>query len=60
MFEFDEDIYGEVIETELIAFLRPEETFRDASGNFDVPAMVAQVHKDAANARAMLAKRGLY
>jgi hypothetical protein len=27
MFEFDEDIYGETIETDLIAFLRPEEKF---------------------------------
>jgi len=60
LFDFDEDIYGEVIDTELIEFLRPEETFRDASGNFDVPAMVAQVHKDAAQARALLAGRGLY
>jgi riboflavin kinase/FMN adenylyltransferase len=60
MFDFDEDIYGEVIETELIEFLRPEETFRDAAGNFDVPAMVAQVHRDAAGARAVLRDRGLY
>jgi hypothetical protein len=48
LFDFDEDIYGEVIETELIEFLRPEEAFRDAGGNFDVPAMVAQIHRDAA------------
>jgi riboflavin kinase/FMN adenylyltransferase len=54
LFDFDEDIYGEVIETDLIAFLRPEETFRDAAGNFDVPAMVAQVHRDAAQAREIL------
>jgi riboflavin kinase/FMN adenylyltransferase len=54
LFDFDEDIYGEVIETELIAFLRPEETFRDAAGNFDVPAMVRQVHRDAAQAREIL------
>ncbi|MGA2953609.1 MAG: riboflavin biosynthesis protein RibF, partial [Caulobacteraceae bacterium] len=27
LFDFDEDIYGETIETELIAFLRPEEHF---------------------------------
>jgi riboflavin kinase/FMN adenylyltransferase len=27
LFDFDEDIYGEVIETFLIAFLRPEEKF---------------------------------
>ena len=35
LFDFDEDIYGEIIETELVAFLRPEETFRDAAGNFE-------------------------
>jgi riboflavin kinase/FMN adenylyltransferase len=54
LFDFDEDIYGEVIETELIAFLRPEVAFRDAEGNFDVPAMVRQVHRDAAQARDIL------
>lgn len=54
LFEFDEDIYGEVIETDLIAFLRPEITFRDAAGGFDVPAMVEQVHEDARQARAIL------
>jgi len=54
IFDFDEDIYGEVIETELIAFLRPEVTFRDAGGNFDVPGMVEQIHRDAAKARQIL------
>ncbi len=54
LFAFDEDIYGETIETDLIAFLRPEVTFRDAAGNFDVPAMVAQVHEDARQAKAIL------
>jgi len=54
LFDFDEDIYGEVIETELIAFLRPEVTFRDAAGNFDVPGMVSQIHRDAAEARLIL------
>jgi riboflavin kinase/FMN adenylyltransferase len=54
MFDFDEDIYGETIETDLIAFLRPEETFRDANGAFDVPAMVEQVHEDARQAKAIL------
>lgn len=56
LFDFDEDIYGEVIETDLIEFLRPEEAFRDAAGNFDVPAMVAQIHRDAAKAREVLAR----
>lgn len=54
MFDFDEDIYGEVIETDLVAFLRPEVTFKDAAGNFDVPAMVDQVMEDACQARAIL------
>ena len=54
LFDFDEDIYGEVIETQLIAFLRDEVAFVDADGAFDVPAMVAQVHLDAAQARAIL------
>ena len=57
MFDFDEDIYGEVIETDLIAFLRPEVTFRDAAGAFDVPAMVKQVHEDARQAKAILGVR---
>ena len=56
LFDFDEDIYGEIIETDLIEFLRPEETFRDAAGQFDVPAMVEQVHRDAAQAKAILAR----
>ena len=55
LFDFDEDIYGEVIETELIEFLRDEEAFVDRDGAFDIPAMVAQVHRDAAAARATLA-----
>jgi riboflavin kinase/FMN adenylyltransferase len=54
LFDFDEDIYGEVIETDLIRFLRPEIAFRDAAGDFDVPAMVEQVHQDAREARAIL------
>ncbi len=57
LFDFDEDIYGENIETDLIEFLRPEETFRDAAGQFDVPAMVDQVHLDAAKAREILARQ---
>ena len=54
LFDFDEDIYGEVIETDLVAFLRPEQTFIDADGNFDIPGMVEQIHRDAAQARAIL------
>jgi riboflavin kinase/FMN adenylyltransferase len=54
LFDFDEDIYGEVIETDLLAFLRDEEVFRNAAGEFDIPGMVAQVHRDAAKAREIL------
>ncbi|MES2896230.1 MAG: riboflavin biosynthesis protein RibF [Pseudomonadota bacterium] len=48
LFDFDEDIYDQVIETDLIAFLRPEAKFAD------LPTMVAQVMRDAAQARALL------
>lgn len=48
IFDFDEDLYGQVIETELVAFLRPEEKF----GSIDL--MVEQIHRDEANARAIL------
>ena len=49
LFDFDEDIYGEVIETDLIAFLRPEEKF----GSID--AMVEQIRHDERQAKAILA-----
>ena len=49
MFDFDEDIYGEMIETELIEFLRPEEKFAS------IPAMVEQIWRDAARARQLVA-----
>ena len=48
LFDFDEDIYGETIETELIAFLRPEEKFPS------IAAMVAQIRRDEQIARALL------
>jgi riboflavin kinase/FMN adenylyltransferase len=48
LFDFDEDIYGQVIETELVAFLRPELKFDG------VDALVAQVMADAEQARALL------
>ena len=54
LFDFNEDIYGETIETDLITFLRPELAFVDADGAFDIPAMVEQVHRDAAEARRIL------
>lgn len=49
MFDFDEDIYGETIESELIAFLRPEEKFPS------IPDMVEQIWRDAAKARQLVA-----
>jgi riboflavin kinase/FMN adenylyltransferase len=51
LFDFCEDIYGQVIETELIAFLRPELYFDTLEG------MIVQIGKDADRARALLANR---
>ncbi len=48
LFDFDEDIYGQVIETELAAFLRPELKFDG------LPALIAQIGEDARQARAVL------
>jgi riboflavin kinase/FMN adenylyltransferase len=48
LFDFDEDIYDQVIETDLVAFLRPELKFAS------LEAMTAQVFKDAAQARRIL------
>ena len=48
LFDFDEDIYDRIIETDLVAFLRPEEKF----ASLDV--MTDQVMKDAERARQML------
>ena len=49
LIDFDGDLYGQTIETELIAFLRPEQKFDN------VEAMVAQIGDDAGQARALLA-----
>lgn len=48
LFDFDEDIYDRIIETDLIAFLRPEEKFES------VEIMTDQVMADAENARRLL------
>jgi riboflavin kinase / FMN adenylyltransferase len=48
LFDFDEDIYDQVIETDLVAFIRPEAKF----GSLD--EMVAQIDKDAQEARRIL------
>lgn len=48
LFDFDGDLYGQALETELIAFLRPEMTF-DGLG-----ALKAQIDADAKAAREIL------
>ena len=48
LFDFDEDIYDQTIETDLITFLRPELKFTS------LEAMVEQVMRDAAQARQIL------
>ena len=50
LFDFDEDIYGEVIETDLVQFLRPEEKFDS------IEAMVDQIRHDEREAKAILAR----
>ena len=49
LFDFDEDIYGETIETELHAFIRAEEKFDS------IDAMLKVIADDAAKARELLA-----
>ena len=48
LFDFDEDLYGQTIETELVAFIRPEARFE----NLD--QLVRVIGEDAAKARAIL------
>lgn len=48
LFDFDEDLYGQTIETQLIAFLRPEMTFDGLEG------LKTQIDRDAEAARAAL------
>lgn len=48
IFDFDRDIYGEMIHVDFIARLRSEEKFPD------LDSLVAQMHKDAAQARQIL------
>jgi riboflavin kinase/FMN adenylyltransferase len=50
LFDFDENIYGQTIETELIDFLRPEHKFPG------VEEMVVQMKADVEKARQILAK----
>jgi riboflavin kinase/FMN adenylyltransferase len=48
LFDFDEDLYGQTLETDLIAFLRGDETFDG------LDAMKAQIARDCQAARAIL------
>lgn len=48
LFDFDEDLYGQTIETELVAYLRPEETF------LSLEALTQQVMADGRAAKALL------
>lgn len=50
LFDFDGDLYGRRIEVEFVAKLRDEEKFSD------LPALTAQMHRDAAQARATLSQ----
>ena len=50
LFDFDEDLYGQVIETQLIAFLRPEEKFAS------IDEMVIQIRRDETRARGILTR----
>jgi len=49
LFDFDGDLYGQTVETELVAFLRPEMTFDGLA------ALKVQIEADATAARAALA-----
>ena len=48
LFDFSEDLYGQTIETELVAFLRGEMAFDG------LEALKLQIDADAAGARAVL------
>lgn len=50
LFDFEENIYGQAIEVELIAYLRPEAKFDG------IDALVGQMDVDCAQARAILAQ----
>src|SRR5690606_41871189 len=52
LFDFDESLYGQTIETELVAFLRGEMKFDG------LDALKVQIEADAAAARALLAGSG--
>jgi len=49
LFDFDEDLYGQIIETDLVAFLRPELKFDS------LELMIEQIRRDEQAARAIVA-----
>jgi riboflavin kinase/FMN adenylyltransferase len=49
LFDFDGDLYGKYLMVELIAYIRPEAKFDG------LPALIAQIGRDAAKAREILA-----
>lgn len=53
LFDFDEDIYGRALSTELLAYLRPEQRFDS------VTALIDQVFADAEQARRYCTERAL-
>jgi riboflavin kinase/FMN adenylyltransferase len=50
LFDFDEDIYGRLIDVDFVAHIRPEEAFADLA------ALTRQMHDDADRARTILAQ----
>jgi riboflavin kinase/FMN adenylyltransferase len=52
LFEFDEDIYGQMLETQFIRFLRPELKFED------LRSLIDQIAKDVDRAREILLGEG--
>ena len=50
LFDFEGDLYGKYLSVELIRYIRPEAKFDG------LPALIAQIRADAANAREILAK----
>jgi riboflavin kinase / FMN adenylyltransferase len=48
IFDFEGDLYGREIAVQCVQYLRPEVKFES------LDAMVAQIHKDAAQARQLL------
>jgi riboflavin kinase/FMN adenylyltransferase len=53
LFDFDGDLYGKHLQVEFVRKLRDEEKFDD------LPALVQQMDRDAAQARDVLARRTL-